>query len=203
MELKSVTPRRLPLRPARRTDDSPSGAGMRTADPEETFIRELYAAHGGVLLAYVRSLGASHHDAEDVVQETMVRAWRNAHILDPATGTIRGWLFTVARHILIDRLRVRSAAPTDLEQSGAEPMVNDHQALIVERINVLNALALLSADHRTAVVEVYYRGRTVNSVAKSLGVPSGTIRSRLHYGLRKLRNILESDRFSEGGDAGS
>ncbi|HKB30793.1 MAG TPA: sigma-70 family RNA polymerase sigma factor [Streptosporangiaceae bacterium] len=167
------------------------------------FIRDLYAEHGPALHAYVQQLGAGYHDAEEVVQETMVRAWRNARLLDPATGSIRGWLYTVARHILIDRLRIRTATPIGVEPRDAESAVSDHQEMVVERINVLNALSGLSAEHRMAVVEVYYRGRTVESVAKSLGVPSGTIRSRLFYGLRHLRTIFESGHFGEDEVAGS
>jgi RNA polymerase sigma-70 factor (ECF subfamily) len=85
-----------------------------------------------------------------------------------------------------------------MEPPGAESALDDHQAGIVERITVLDALAQLSPDHRTAVVEVYYRGRTVDDVAVSLGVPAGTIKSRLHYGLRNLRAIFESE-HAEGG----
>jgi RNA polymerase sigma-70 factor (ECF subfamily) len=132
----------------------------------------------------------------------MVRAWRNAGLLDPTTGSIRGWLFTVARHILVDRLRVRTAIPVGMEPFGADSAVSDHQEAVVERIDVLNALAGLSAEHRMAVVEVYYRGRSVESVARSLGVPSGTIRSRLFYGLRHLRTMFESGHFGDGHIAG-
>ncbi len=163
----------------------------------DDFVRDLYAAHGAALQAYVQHLGAGYHDAEEVVQETMVRAWRNARLLDPAAGSIRGWLNTVARHILIDRLRVRTPTPIGVEPPDAESAVSDHQETVVERINVLNALAGLSAEHRMAVVEVYYRGRSVESVAESLGVPSGTVRSRLFYGLRHLRAMFESGQFGD------
>jgi RNA polymerase sigma-70 factor, ECF subfamily len=169
----------------------------------DDFIRDLYAAQGAALQAYVQRLGAGYHDAEEVVQETMVRAWRNARQLDPATGSIRGWLYTVARRILIDRLRIRTPTPIGVEPLDAESAVSDHQEMVVERINVLNALAGLSAEHRMAVVEVYYGGRTVESVAKSLGVPSGTIRSRLFYALRHLRTMFESGHFGEDEVPGS
>jgi RNA polymerase sigma-70 factor (ECF subfamily) len=164
----------------------------------DDFIRDLYAAHGRALLTYVERLGAGHHDAEEVVQETMVRAWRNAELLDPATGSIRAWLFTVARHILIDRMRVRVATPMGAPPPDAESAEGDHQEMVVERISLLNALARLSAEQREAVVEVYYRGRTVEGIARSLGIPSATIRSRLYYGLRRLRRIMfDSGHFGE------
>jgi RNA polymerase sigma-70 factor (ECF subfamily) len=163
----------------------------------DNLIRDLYAEHGSALLSYVRHLGAGHHDAEEVVQETMVRAWRNARLLDPGVGSIRGWLFTVARHVLVDMLRVRTATPVGMEPLVADSAVGDHQDAVVERINVLNALAGLSVEHRMAVVEVYYRGRTIESVARSLGVPAGTVKSRLFYGLRHLRAMFASGHFGE------
>lgn len=155
------------------------------------------------MLAYVQRLGAGHHDAQDVVQETMVRAWRNAELLDPEVGSIRGWLFTVARHILIDRLRTQTPVPVGIEPQGAESTASDHQDMVVERIRVINALASLSTEHRMAIVEVYYRGRTVDSVARSLGVPPGTVSSRLFYGIRRLRVLLKNGYFSGDGGAGS
>jgi RNA polymerase sigma-70 factor, ECF subfamily len=164
----------------------------------DDFIRDLYAAHGRALLAYVERLGAGHHDAEEVVQETMLRAWRNAEVLDSATGSIRAWLYTVARHILIDRMRVRVATPMGASPADAELADGDHQERVVERISVLNALARLSPEQREAVVEVYYRGSTVEGIARSLGIPAATIRSRLYYGLRRLRRIMsDSGHFGE------
>jgi RNA polymerase sigma-70 factor (ECF subfamily) len=180
------------------SNEGPSPPVGRADRSASDFIGGLYAAHGRALLAYIQGLGAGHHDAEEVVQETMVRAWRNADVLDPATGSIRGWLCTVARHILIDRMRVRIAIPMGASPAGAESVTGDHQEAVVERIIVLNALARLSAEQREAVVEVYYRGRTFESIARSLGIPAGTIRSRAYYGLRRLRNILfESGDFGE------
>jgi RNA polymerase sigma-70 factor (ECF subfamily) len=109
---------------------------------------------------------------------------------------------TVARHILAGRLRVRTATPAGTEPSGAEPAVRDHQEEVVERISVLDALACLSPEHRMAIVEVHYSGRTVGSVAESLGVPAGTVRSRLFSGLRQLRAVFGSGRFGEDEVAG-
>src|SRR5260370_42135030 len=109
------------------------------------FIRDLYAEHGPALHAYVQQLGAGYHDAEEVVQETMVRAWRNARLLDPATGSIRGWLYTVARHILIDRLRIRTATPIGVEPRDAESAGSGNLAKVVWRANILHVLFGLSS----------------------------------------------------------
>src|SRR5260370_17714738 len=126
------------------------------------FIRDLYAEHGPALHAYVQQLGAGYHDAEEVVQETMVRAWRNARLLDPATGSIRGWLYTVARHILIDRLRIRTATPIGVEPRDAESAGNVPQEVVVGGINVLNTLSGPTAAHPFAVFHIYYRRRPLS-----------------------------------------
>ncbi len=158
-----------------------------------SLIHDLYTRHGASLLTYVRGLGLNHQDAEDIVQETMERAWRHREVLDPAAGSVRGWLYTVARNIVIDRLRRRSALPVGIEPVHPEAVADDPQASVVDRVVVLEALARLTPEHRTALVEVYYRGRTVDSIAASIGVPAGTVKSRLHYGLRHLRKILHAE----------
>jgi RNA polymerase sigma-70 factor, ECF subfamily len=172
----------------------PDTAEQTTATPPygDALIEDLYTHHGAALLAYIHGLGLGHQDAEDVVQETMVRAWRHRARLDPTTGAIRGWLYTVARNIVIDRFRKRSAIPAGIQPPEAEP-AEDHGANVVDRVMILNALARLTPEHRLPVVEVFYRGRTVDSVAASIGVPVGTVKSRLHYGLRNLRRILDTD----------
>ena len=164
---------------------------------DEQFIVDLYTRHGGAVRSYLRRLGSNQQDAEDIVQETMVRAWRNSAVLDPTTGAIRGWLFTVARRIMIDRVRVRSDIPVGMDPAGPQPQVADHQSAVVTRIDVGNALARLSPEHRSAVIEVYYRGRTIDAAARSLGVPLGTVKSRLHYGLRSLRAMYEAGQLSD------
>ncbi|MBR7829694.1 sigma-70 family RNA polymerase sigma factor [Actinospica sp. MGRD01-02] len=172
-------------------------------DPaDEAFLAKLYAMHGGELLAYIRRVSGSHHDAEDIVQETMLRAWGHIATLDEASGTIRGWLFTVARRILIDRLRLKSAIPAGVYpagiDSGAQHLtVADHQVASAERIDVVSALSRLTPEHRSALFAVYYHGQTVAGAARSLGVPPGTVKSRLHYGLRSLRAVFESERDDE------
>jgi RNA polymerase sigma-70 factor, ECF subfamily len=172
------------------------GALIDMAGADEVFAGGLYAEHGPAVLAYVRHLGARHHDAEDIVQETIVRAWRHAADLDPARGTIRGWLFTVARNILIDRSRPKSATPAGMDPPGPAPQTGpDWSAVVVERTYCVNALARLSPEHRSAIIGVYYRDRTIDAAARSLGVPPGTVKSRLYYGLRNLRAIFEADGF--------
>lgn len=158
---------------------------------DEELLRALYAEHGAALLAYVeRLVGGDRQQAEDVVQETLVRAWRKAGELEPERA--RPWLFTVARNIVIDRARARGArlpdAPADLVDGLPAPDELDAALLGWQ---VADALTSLSRDHRRVIVEIYYRGRSVADAAEAIGVPPGTVRSRSFYALRALRVALE------------
>jgi RNA polymerase sigma-70 factor, ECF subfamily len=158
---------------------------------DERLLRTLYAEHGRPLLGYAERLtGGDRHQAEDVVQETLVRAWRNAERLEAASA--RPWLFRVARNIAIDRARARRSrmadAPADVVEAVAGTVDLDSALLAW---HIADALRSLSPDHRRVIVEVYYRGRSVAEAAAALGVPRGTVQSRTFYALRALRVALE------------
>ena len=155
-------------------------------------LRALHDEHAHALwLFVVRLTGGDQARAQDVVQETLLRAWRNPHVLDQSAGSARGWLFTVARRIVIDEWRTSRARLELVTDEVPEHGEDDAAQRTVERQVVLAALRTLSTDHRAVVVECYYRGSTVAEAAAALGVPPGTVKSRLHYGLRALRLALE------------
>jgi RNA polymerase sigma-70 factor (ECF subfamily) len=166
---------------------------MTTVDrADETALRELYDAHAGALLAYaMRLTGGDRGRAEDVVQETMLRAWRRRDALHEARGPIRPWLFTVAHHIAIDAYRARSVRPNEVGDAVLEALPTaDDIDLRLDRLLILDALTALSPEHRSVLVETYYRGRSVADAADALGVPAGTIKSRTFYALRALKLAL-------------
>ena len=106
-------------------------------------------------------------------------------------GSVRGWLLTVARNIITDRVRAKAARPTEVAESPATPPIErDHSESVVNSMVVLDALDKLSAEHRDVIVELYYRGRTVSEAADVLGVPAGTVKSRSYYALRAMRGVL-------------
>ncbi|WP_033040398.1 sigma-70 family RNA polymerase sigma factor [Streptomyces monomycini] len=156
-------------------------------------MRALYEEHAGPLLAFVlRLVAGDRHRAEDVVQETLLRAWRNAGQLQRATGSVRPWLVTVARRIVIDSHRSRQARPQEVDAAPLESMpAADEIDRALRLMTITEALGDLSAAHREALIETYFKGRTVNEAAEVLRVPAGTVRSRVFYALRSLKLSLE------------
>jgi RNA polymerase sigma-70 factor (ECF subfamily) len=158
---------------------------------DEAVVRTLYEEHGRSLLAYATRLTGDRTAAEDVVQETLVRAWRHASTLTEERGSVRGWLLTVARNIVTDRARARAARPTEVAESPATPPIErDHSETVVDTMVVLDALDQVSPEHRDVLVEIYYRGRSVTEAATVLGIPPGTVKSRTYYALRALRAAI-------------
>jgi RNA polymerase sigma-70 factor (ECF subfamily) len=155
----------------------------------ERDVREAYAAHSGELYGFaMRSLGDSGL-AEEAVQETFVRAWRAGARFDPQIGSLRTWLFAILRNVVIDLGRARSSR-LPVAEGGIEPTVEPFEEALLSW-QVEEAMRRIGEQHRRVLVETYYRGRPYAEVAAELGVPEGTVKSRVYYGLRALRVALE------------
>ncbi|MDQ4105233.1 MAG: sigma-70 family RNA polymerase sigma factor [Actinomycetota bacterium] len=154
----------------------------------EDLVRSLYAEHGKSLLAYATRLTNDRAAAEDIVQETLLRAWKHADAVSGGHGSVRGWLLTVARNIITDRYRAKAVRPVEVdEQDQQVPAQRDHAEDVVNSMVVLDAMERLSQEHRDVLVQLYYRGRSVGETAEVLGVAPGTVKSRSYYALRALR----------------
>jgi len=164
----------------------------RGASAREDSLRALYDQHAPVLLAYaLRLTDGDRTRAEDIVQETLLRAWRNLDRLDERAGPVRPWLFTVAQHLAIDAHRARRARPPEVGEAALASVPDlDSVEGTLDRIIVTDALGSLSQEHRAVIVETYYRGRTVAEAAAALGIPPGTVKSRCYYALRALKLAL-------------
>jgi len=160
---------------------------------DERLIVELYREYHRPLLAFVLRLTAGDRQwAEDVVQETMIRAWRSADRLDTRSASLMPWLATVSRRIVIDHRRSREVRPPEVGDAALEnlPMADEMDGLL-RKVVVADALRALSAPHREVLTETVLRDRTVNQAAEVLGIPVGTVKSRVYYALRALRVALE------------
>jgi RNA polymerase sigma-70 factor, ECF subfamily len=159
-------------------------------------MRAAYDAFGGEL--YRMAYRALNDDglAEEAVQETFLRAWRAADRYDPQRSSLRTWMFAIARNVAIDLARARAARP---QQTGVEVQhtpqhtqgARDTAEESLRAWEIEEALRRIGPLHRHAIVETYYRDRPCAEVAAEAGVPVGTMRSRLYYGLKALRSVLE------------
>lgn len=155
-------------------------------------MRTLYQEFRGPLLARTLPLtGNDRQWAEDVVQETLIRAWRNAGNLDRDPARLWAWLLTVARRVVIDTRRRRGTRPNEVrpvERDGAP--VPDASERTLTTMVLTQALNGLTAEHREALTQTYLCDRTISEAAQALGVPPGTVKSRVHYALRALRDAI-------------
>jgi RNA polymerase sigma-70 factor (ECF subfamily) len=159
---------------------------------DDAFSRTLYERHGTVLLSFaVQLCDGDRHRAEDVVQETAVRAWQHQGILDPSTDRVRTWLFTVAHRIAIDHHRARQARPKEVgEEEPADSAAPDPADRVVTLRVVLEAMTELTEVQREVLIYNYYLGYSVDQTARALGLAPGTVKSRAHYAIRALREAL-------------
>lgn len=155
-------------------------------------MRAVYAEHGAALLGYALRLTGERGHAEDLVQETVLRAWRHADQLVADGRPLRPWLFTVLANVAADHRRAGRSRPVEVsgELLTALPAADELDRAL-QAWQVSDALAGLSPEHRAVLLETYYRGRTVAEAATVLGIPPGTVKSRSYYALRALRLALE------------
>lgn len=170
-------------------------ADLRATDEE--LLRSLYRDHSGFLLAYAgRLVGGDRARAEDVVQETLLRAWRNPQAFEAHDSSVRGWLVTVARNVVIDAERARASRPREVPEDAAAATAsgvggNDVLEAVLVAHEVADALQSISSDHRAVVQALYADDLSVAEAAVRLGIPEGTVKSRAYYALRALRVACE------------
>jgi RNA polymerase sigma-70 factor (ECF subfamily) len=187
-----------------------SGADARTnrrltavREPEDAADRaymDLVNRHGEAVHAYLLRLTRNRNLAEDVYQETLLKAWRHRHALVGREGSVRSWFYTVAHNAAVDQLRGRHALPVTGEiWDSLQRPVPDHADAVVTAAALMPALRRLTVEHRDVLFELYYRRSTVAEAARSIGIPPGTVKSRAHYAVRALRAEL----VPTAGDAAS
>ena len=170
-------------------------AGLATGDPEAAtgFVRRYQSRVYGLA---VTILGDAK-SAEDVAQETFVRAWRHASTYDARRGTVSAWLLTIARNLALDRARVKGSQPVDPDflaarlERGTPGDELDEASRIAGRERVRELLVKLPPDQRRVLVLATFFGRTAKEISELDGTPLGTVKTRIRDGLLKLRTRLE------------
>ncbi|MFD6530961.1 sigma-70 family RNA polymerase sigma factor [Streptomyces sp. NPDC060184] len=155
-----------------------------------TIMRE----HRDGLVSYAEKMLGDHGLAEDIVQETTLRAWRNIDRLLGMEGSVRGWLFTVTRHLVIDWVRKPHARREVVGVTCTDPASRtDSTERVHDTLVAKPLLRRLSPEHRAVLVHIYLCDRSIQETAGILGVPTGTVKSRQHNALRKLRSVVRSE----------
>jgi RNA polymerase sigma-70 factor (ECF subfamily) len=156
-------------------------------------LTALYADHGSALRRFAARLSGDHSRAEDIVQETMLRAWRHPQRVTGGAGAPRAWLYTVARRLAIDQHRARQARPAepaDLTALASRPAPDQIDAAIA-RWDLATALASLRPRDRDLLTARYLRDHSTDQIAADLNIPAGTVKSRLSTARDALRQRLQ------------
>jgi RNA polymerase sigma factor (sigma-70 family) len=164
----------------------------------------LFSEHARALVAYAGRLLRDPYAAEDVVQEALLRAWQHQDRLDNSEHSLRNWLFTVTRHLIIDRVRSAAVRYETVGAENVEVALPDCADVVITSIEAETLLQLLSPEHRAVVTHRYLYGRTTQETAQVLGIPAGTVKSRQHHALSALRKLVASTSVAaHSGDAAS
>jgi RNA polymerase sigma-70 factor (ECF subfamily) len=162
-------------------------------DPDGARMRLLYNRHASALWRYALRLTSDPVRSEDLVQETLLRAWEHPEITDDSERSARAWLFTVARNIVIDESR-SSRFRNEVSSRGsgevARPAGVDEVDAALNRLLIAEAFARLSAERRAVIWRYFYLMWTTAHIAQDLHIPKGTVKSRLYSAMRELRHSL-------------
>jgi RNA polymerase sigma factor (sigma-70 family) len=171
--------------------------GLATGDPDATaaFVERFERRVFGVAVRIVNDTRL----AEDVAQETFLRAWQRAAAFDPCRGTVSAWLLTIARNLAIDTVRLRRVVIVEPNEILARPDPardrgpDDLAILSSDTERLHRAIADLPADQSRALVLAAFYGRTAREIAESESIPLGTAKTRIRTAMLRLRAALVDD----------
>ena len=190
---------------AMNTSSEPSSLLPAVAHGDMAAFEQLYDRHSSTLYALLLRILSNADDAQEVLQETFVKAWTNAKMFDAVRGSDVAWLISIARSRGIDRLRSRKIRGDREDEAGRELSGSsfgfiekrtgaDDAIQSEERNAVREALAELPEAQRVALALAYFEGLSQSEIAERLGEPLGTIKTRMQLGMKKLRERLKAFR---------
>jgi RNA polymerase sigma-70 factor (ECF subfamily) len=155
---------------------------------------DLFAYFGPRVKAWMIRAGSHPTAAEELAQETMLAVWQKARLFDPARAGASTWIFTIARNLRIDMLR-RERHPSELMQDPAEepeaPIQADHIISIAQQeVRIRAALAMLPPEQADVIRRAFFEDKAHAEIEKELGIPLGTVKSRLRLAMNRLRAVL-------------
>ena len=159
----------------------------------DSFAR-LFAIFAPRVKAYMMKVGSDPASSEEITQETFIRVWRKAGQFDPKKASAVTWIFTIARNLRIDRLRKENRPTFDpddpifIPETSQTPLENMEQSTIVERVKL--SISGLPEDQREVVQLSFIEGLSHQEIADAIGLPLGTVKSRLRLSFVKLRHAL-------------
>ncbi len=164
-------------------------------DRDKTALADLFRLFAPRIKAMMLRLSVTEAQAEDLVQETLLTVWRKAHLYSPERGAVSTWLFAIARNLRIDMLRRQSNQPyVDYETLILESplplgLAAAEERQVIERVSV--AIESLSPEQREVIRLSFINDLPHSAIAEKVGIPLGTVKSRLRLAYERLRPLLE------------
>jgi RNA polymerase sigma-70 factor (ECF subfamily) len=162
------------------------GSGQR-----EAALQELHDRHASELWRFAMRRTRDRQLSEDIVQEVLLRAWKDPSLGQRDQAAARAWLFTASRNLIIDRWRSGASRYEQRMDDPPEEWADDVSSGVLDRWLIAEALACLPTEQRSVINAAYYEDRSIADISARLRSPVGTVKSRLHYGLRTLRLALQ------------
>ena len=167
----------------------------RIATGDQTALRALYGRHQGRVFRFILRLVRRDAIAEELTNEVFLEVWRNAGTFE-GKASASTWLLSIAHHRAVSSLRKRREEAWNEETAGEIADTDDNPEVVAQKADkgalLRRAMEQLSPEHREIIDLVYYHDKSVDECAQILGVPSGTVKTRMFYARKKLAELVQA-----------